>query len=238
MPMTLVQIVQEARGRLGQPIPANVSGNTDAGIVQCMGLLNEFLDDLVLRKYWQANVREAVWTASAVEDQGALDTLFPYGYEGMVDGTFFNRSNMLPIEGSMSAEEWANRKARSFSGPLPAFRIRGNHLLMNPPPPAGHTLAVEYFSNYFVYNAATTTYRKYWLKDDDTCTVNDTLPIAYLKWAWKRDKGLDYAEDFRKYEAMLEAKSLRDARPQTLSMDAQPFTVGPGIIVSPGSWMQ
>ena len=236
MPMNLLQIIQEARGRLGQSVPLNVQGNTDAGIVQCVGLLNEFVDDLALRKLWQANTREALWTATATESQGALDTLFPYGFEGLLADTFFDRTAILPVRGGLTAAEWANRKARAFSGPLPAFRIRGNELLLNPVPTAGHQLAVEYFSSYFVYSSVDTTYRRYWVKDTDTCTVSDTLPIAYLKWAWKRDKGLDYAEDFRKYESMLEVKSLRDARPPALSMEGEAMSMSPGVVVSPGSW--
>lgn len=234
MARTLVQIVQEARGRLGQPLPSNVIGNTDAGIVQCLGLLNEFLEDLVTRKMWSINVVETTWTATATESQGTLDTLFPFGFEGLVEDTFFDRSTMLPIRGSMDPQEWANRKARAFSGPLPAFRIRGGSLLMSPPPAAGHLLAVEYFSSYFVLNG--TTRKKTWTADDDVCVLDDALPVAYLKWAWKCAKGLDYAEDFRRYEMLLEAKNLRDARPQQLVMDGPTDNWGPGILVAPGSW--
>ena len=239
MPMTLLEIVQQTRGRLGQPVPASVAGNTDAGIVQTLGLLNEFLEDLVVRKYWQSNTREALITAVAAESQGPLATLFPYGYEGLIPDTFYNRTNQLPVDGGLSSADWAYRKARSMSGPLPAFRIRGNELLFNPTPTAGHVYAVEYFSSYFIYNPADPgpVYRKYWLKDTDTCTLDDALPMAYLKWAWKKEKGLDYAEDFRKYESMLEAKGMRDARPKSVDMSAAPYPAnGPGFVVSPGSW--
>ena len=234
MARTLVQIVQEARGRLGQPLPSSVIGNTDAGIIQCLGLLNEFLEDLQTRRMWSLNTMEATWTATAVEDQGSVDTLFPYGFEGMVEDTFFDRSTMLPIRGSMNPQEWANRKARAFSGPLPAFRIRNGHLLMNPPPAVNHVLAVEYFSSYFVKNG--TTLKKVWSADDDVCALDDNLPVAYLKWAWKCAKGLDYAEDFRRYEGLLESKALRDARPPQLVMDGPDDNWGPGILVAPGSW--
>jgi hypothetical protein len=235
--MNLLQIVQETRGRLGQPVPASVAGNTDAGIIQTLGLLNEFLEDLVTRKYWQSNTREALFTTVAAESQGPLSTLFPYGYEGLLVDTFFNRTNQLQVQGALSAQEWASRKARNFSGPLPAFRIRGNELLFSPTPPAGHTYAVEYFSSYFIYNSDTVpVYRKYWLKDTDTCLLDDSLPMAYLKWAWKKEKGLDYAEDFRKYESMLEAKSMRDGRPKAVNMDGSGSSMGPGVLIPAGSW--
>lgn len=236
MPMNLLQIVQETRGRLGQPVPASVAGNTDAGIVQTLGLLNEFLEDLVLRKYWQANVQEATFVSTATESQGNLETLFPYGFEGIISDTFFNRTNQLPVQGALTSAEWASRKARNMSGPLPAFRIRGNELLFSPIPTVGETYAVEYFSSFFVVGIDSVR-RKYWLRDTDMCTVDDALPIAFVKWAWKKEKGLDYAEDFRKYELMLEAKTMRESRPRVLSMaEDGANAAGPGVIVSPGSW--
>lgn len=236
MSMTLLQIVQQVRGRLGQPIPGSVAGNTDPGILQCMGILNEFLDDLSIRQFWQSNTREATFVATVAEDQGALGTLFPYGYEGLIPDTFYNRTTMLSVQGGLNAAEWSARKAMNMSGPLPAFRVRGNNLLFNPIPAAAQTFSVEYFSSYFVYNPSSVTYRKYWELDTDTCLLGDTLPMAYLKWAWRKEKGLDYAEDFRKYEALVATKGLRDKRPTSLSMDSSVGSVGPGVTVSPGSW--
>lgn len=236
MALSLLEIVQNTRGRLGQPVPASVAGNADPGIIQSLGLLNEFLEDLVLRKYWQANTVEATFVATATESQGTVDTLFPYGYEGLLPDTFYNRTSQLQIAGGLSAAEWQSRKATAATGPLTSFRIRRNELLFSPVPTAGETYAVEYMSSWFVYNATEATYRKYWLRDTDICTLDDALPMAYLKWAWKKEKGLDYAEDFRKYEAMLESKSLRERRLPDVSMDEESNNFAPGIIVSPGSW--
>lgn len=237
MPLTLLEIVQRARGRLGQPVPTSVAGNTDPSIIQTLGILNEFLEDLVLRQYWQSNTREAAITALAQEDQGFLSTLFPFGYEGLIPDTFFNRTNQLRCEGGLSAAEWSARKATSFSGPIPAFRIRGNSLLMNPIPVAGHTYTVEYFSSYFIYNDTDAVFRKYFLKDTDYCILDDALPMAFLKWAWKKEKGLDYAEDFRKYEMMLQSKVLRDKRSPAISLNGGSNDFAPGVLVSPGSWL-
>lgn len=236
MALTLLEIVQRARGRLGQPVPASVAGNTDPSIIQSLGILNEFLEDLTVRQYWQVNTREATFSAVATESQGRLDTLFPFGYEGLIADTFYNRTNQLQVEGALSPTEWAARKARNFTGPVPCFRLRGNELLLNPVPIAGHTYAVEYFSSFFVYNPTDLLYRKYFLKDTDICILDDSLPMAYLKWAWKKEKGLEYAEDFRKYEILVQSKGLREKRLPNISMDQVPDGYGPGILVSPGSW--
>ena len=238
MPMNMLQIVQAVRGRLGQPIPLSVAGNLDPGIIQMLGLLNEFVEDLETRSYWQANQLETTWVTTATENQGAVATLFPYGFCGIVPDTFFNRTSRLSIVGGIGAAEWAARKAMNFSGPLPNFRIRGNNLLLIPPPPAGQTYSLEYYSNFFVMNTVSgTVYRHYWLLDTDVCTVDDTLAIAYLKWAWRSTKGLDYAEDFRKYERLLATKAVREKTALALSMSGQTeASFGPGVLVSPGSW--
>lgn len=240
MPLNLLQIVRNVRGRLGQPLPASVAGNSDPGIIQCVGLLNEFLEDLVMRKQWQANCISTSFTITqAVENQGSVNTRFPFGYEGIVPDTFFNATKILAVRGSLSSAEWAARKAMNMTGPLPAFRIQNNNLLMNPAPTVGDVYQVEYYSDFFVVNNTNPlapVYKRYWELDTDECTVDDALPMAYLKWAWKAAKGQDYAEDFRKYEMMVSAKGQRDDQKMPISMSSADAGVQPGVFVSPGSW--
>lgn len=219
MALTLLQIVREHAGRQGLPVPAAVAGSTDGYARQAIGLLNEFCEDLNTRKLWEANTVEATWAATATESQGALATLAPRGYEGIVPGTVWDRTRKLRIEGGLSPEEWQFRKASQFTGPVTAFRIRGGQFLCNPIPSAGVTLAFEYYSSFFVYNAADVEYKSYWSKDGDTCTVDSALPVAYLKWAYKQSKGFDYAEDFARYERLLATKSARQDSPQTVAID-------------------
>lgn len=239
MAKNLLQIIQEVSGRLGQPIPASVAGSLDPQVIQFQGLLNEFVDDLETRSYWQSNEIETTWVTTADESQGSVDTLFPYGFCGIVPDTFFNRTNRLAIVGGLGSAEWAARKAMNFSGPLPNFRVRNNELLMTPAPPAGQTYALEYYSNFFIKNFADPglVYRHYWLKDTDVCTVDDTLAMAYLKWAWRAAKGLDYAEDFRRYERLIATKASREKTAMQLSMSGDTDRpIKPGVLVSPGSW--
>jgi len=241
MPNTLLQICQKFAGRQGLGLPASVAASSDPAVLQLKGLLEEFCDDLSTRKFWQATTIEATFTTVAAEDQGAISTLFPLGFEGVVRDTMFDRTQSLNVVGGVSADEWQARKAHNFSGPMYRFRIRRNRLLMNPAPAAGHVIALEYFSNYFIQGSdgspPVTTYRRYFESDTDICLVDDALPIAYLRWAWKKDKGLDYAEDFTTYERLLASKASKDARPQAVCLDSESHPAqGPGIIISPGSW--
>lgn len=236
MSLSLLEIVQRVRGRLGQPVPASVAGNADPSILQSLGLLNEFLEDLVIRRKWQANTQEASFISIATASQGKLDTLFPNGYRGILPDTFYNRTTQLQIDGGISAADWQSRQATRISGPIQSFRIRNNELLLSPIPAAGEVYACEYYSSFFIYNSVDLVYREYWLKDTDTCVLGSTLPMAYLKWAWKKEKGLEYAEDFRQYEMQVANLALVDSRPRTLTMNDHNCNFRPAILVSPGSW--
>lgn len=241
--MNLLQIVQEHARRQGLPQPTSVGGSKDGYALQAMGLLNEFNDDLNTRKMWQTNVRETTWNALPQESQGTLVSLAPFCYEGIVPGTLMQHAMRRLIE-VISPQEWQARKVSNVVGPYPAARLRGGELLMFPPPANGEVLSFEYYSSAFTYfpgragsGSMPPSYNRYWANDEDTSSVGPDLALAYLRWAWKREKGFDYAEDFAKYERMLVTKNARNLAPQVVDMGDYPRTVRPGIIVPEGSWV-
>lgn len=235
--MTMLSIIKSHCQRTGLVVPGSAQSSTDPQVVQMVGLLQEFCDDMTTRKAWQSNVIEATFVSVAAEDQGGIYTIAP-GMQEIILESFFDRTQRLPLLGGLGSAEWQGRKAFNFTGPLYDFRIRGGRLLFNPPLPAGHTIAFEYYSGYFantiVGGVSSTTL--YMTLDNDTCTLGDRLPTAYLRWAWKKEKGLDYAEDFAAYERMVSTHSARDARPQKVSMSDCDNGLQPGIFVPYGSW--
>lgn len=234
--MTMLTIIQDHCGRTGLPVPAGAQSSSDPQVAQMVGLLREFCDDMVTRKAWQTNQREATFTSLAAEDQGSIQLLAPYGFEGIFQETLYDRTQKLPILGGMDAAEWQGRKTLSFSGPLYQFRLRGDRLLFVPALPAGHTIAFEYYSSYFAVAADGITYQQYLINDTDRCTLGDRLPTAYLRWAWKKEKGFEYAEDFAAYERLVATKSARDASPQSVNLGRAEEGMRPGIVVPYGNW--
>jgi len=241
--MNLLQIVREHARRQGLPLPSSVASALSGYPQRALGLLNEFCDDLNTRKAWQTNLRQAEWAATATESQGSLSVLAPYSYEGIVPGTTYAHSQQRLME-VLSPQEWQARRVCDFVGPYPAYRLQGGEFLVNPVPQAGETFSFEYYSSAFVYfpgiagtNSQPPVYRRYWENDLDTSTVGADLAIAYLRWAWKKEQGFDYAEDFAKYERMLFTKSVRNDSPQSVRMDGIPTVVSrPGIVVPEASW--
>ena len=236
MPMTLLQLVQAAADRLAQPRPVGVIGVADATTRQWLGLANEYLDDLVTRKLWERNQRQVLHTALPTVDQGSIDDICPEGFSGIMAASMFNRTTQLPVDGSLTSSEWQVRQTLRLTGPLPQFRVQNNRFLLYPAPTAGHIYAWEYYSSWFVQSADGTTRRQYWLADTDTNTISDPAAIAWLKAAWKRDKGFDYAEDMAAYERLIAIRGQRDDAPADLDMSGGPMQRLPGVIVPIGSW--
>ena len=234
--MSLLTIVQYVAGRTNVPVPATVYGNTDPLIVQMMRLLEEEGNDLARRHPWQGITFEATHTSLAAEDQGALATIATNGYRDIKNGTFWDRTNKLPILGPLSDQEWQTFKGMATTGPRYWFRIRGGKLLINPVPAAGYTWAFEYISKNWILGVDGTSYRQYFLLDTDTILIPEDLVLMGLRWRWKKEKGLDYAEDYETYERQVKDAMGADGGKRTLCMDGSVRRPQPGIFVSDMSW--
>src|SRR5580765_2705054 len=134
--MSVLSVIATVCGRTNVPVPTTVLGNTDTQIVQMLRLLEEEGNDLAQRGDWNALTYEATLTTLAAEDQGAITAIATNGFRTYKNGTFWDRTNKLPILGPLSDSEWQTRKAMTFTGPRYQFRFRGNHILVNPTPTA------------------------------------------------------------------------------------------------------
>lgn len=239
--MNLKEVVQEFCRRQNLPIPNSVVSNTDSGVRQMWGLLNELIDDLLARQRWQANTREVTWNTTAAQDQGDIRTIGSpavKGFQGIVPDTFFNRTSRLPVYGPLGPEDWARLQANSgLTGIGLNYRIRNNKMLLTPTPAAGQTLAFEYYSDFFLDTSASdVTPVRYWTTDDNVLAISDTLPILWLRYAWRKTKGLDYAEEFRLYEQAVNSLGSRQETSGTLSMSGgNSSKVAAGIIIPIGA---
>jgi len=233
--MTLLEIVQEFCRRQGLPVPSAVVSLGDDQLTQIVGLANEICEDLD-RFSWTQLVREASWTATGAEDQGAMSVLAPFCCSSILNETIYNRTTRLPIYGPVSARQWQADKALFAASPTHEYRIFGGHLYITPAPPDTDHLAFEYRSSAVVYNANDNAYKPYFTKDDDEFLLPPPLLLRGLRWRWKAEKGFPYAEDFRLYETAVADANGRDGGHKTLTMDGCDRPVGPGIVVQPGNW--
>ena len=234
--MDVLHLIQEFAVRTGIPKPTYVIGNSDPQVAQLLGLLNEAIDYIIQRFQWQPLIRQAVFTSIDGEDQGNIGVLAGAGFRYIVNDTLMNRTLRLPIFGPIGAQRWAALKTLPNSGPFYKYRISANRLLFNPPGVAGHTIAFEYYSADAVLNFEGLLPHHSPTADTDYINFYDDIILSCLRWKWKYEKGLDYAEDLRAFEEILNNTKARDGSKPVLSMDGSTDGFRPGIYVPSGNW--
>lgn len=232
--MNLLQLVQTFCTRTGVTPPATLTGANDQQIQQILALLGAILEDLT-DENWTGLSQEAVFTTTGAESQGLLTVLAPNGFQFILPETLFDRTLRLPLYGPLSAEDWQAFKALPTSGPFYKYRVARGELLFSPVPPNDHTCAFEYQSS-FIVQSADGTAKPLPTADTDVFNVPDKVILAGLRWQWKYEKGLEYAEDFRRYETFRNNAKSRDGTKPTLSLSAHHARPQPGIFVPAGNW--
>ncbi len=236
--MSMLTVVQHFCRRTGLPSPTTVLGTNDERIVQIQALLEEEGNELSQRGPWQGIVFEASHTTLAQEDQGAIATIAPNGFRYIKNDTIWDRTDRLPVLGPMDDKEWQAVKAVVVTGPRYRYRIRGGRLLANPNPPASHSWYFEYASQNWILGVDGTTYKQYFTLDTDNILLPETLVLMGLRWRWKKEKSLEYAEDFRTYEMQVKNALGRDGGKPRLYADGEAWRgPKPGIFIPDGSWI-
>jgi hypothetical protein len=123
-----------------------------------------------------------------------------------------------------------------MSGPYSEYRIRGNALLFDPAPAAGHSCYFEYISACWCTDSTGGTYRRNVSSDTDELLLDDEAMLAGLEWRWLRKKGLSYAEEFSSYELIVSNLITADGTKARLQMDGETGGPRPGIVVPSGNW--
>lgn len=233
--MTILELVQRFCRRTGIPVPTSVVGSTDSQILQALALVEEDVNDLAVRHDWQALLKQGTHTTLASEDQGDISTIAP-GFRYIVNESMWDQTLRLPVLGPLDSKEWQALKSVFVNGPRYQFRFRGNHLLVNPAPVAGHTWLFEYVSKYAILDTNGTTTKEFFTADTDTFLLPDDLHLLGLRWRWLREKGLDYAELFETYEFQVKDAMGRDGGAPRVSMDEPRRAGKPGIYIPQGNW--
>jgi hypothetical protein len=64
----------------------------------------------------------------------------------------------------------------------------------------GELITFNYYSSFWISNAARTVFSQTFTADDNFCLINEDTIMKGALWRWKASKGLDYAEEMRAYE--------------------------------------
>lgn len=235
--MTALSIVQRHCQANALSVPTGLVGSTDSGVVQFLALLNDVIQEIVQESKFNVITYETVFTVIAAEDQGAMETLAPYGYQFAYFETFYDRTLRRALYGPLNETEWQQIKAIPNPGPFYKFRIRQDHLLINPAPTAPlSTIAFEYASSYAVVSNAGTP-KALVSEDTDNFVFPENILYRGLAFYWKRAKGLPYQSDEVQYYNLLNNYIARDKVKRRINVaDPYPKDLSPGIFVPSGNW--
>jgi hypothetical protein len=233
MALTCLQIIQSACKRIGILSPNAAVTATDQQIIQLVALAEEEGQELATRYNWETLQTEATFTTVAAQVQTTLAATAP-GFDYIINDTIWNRTLRRPVYGPKSQQDWQQDKANQINGPFNSFRIIADAINFYPNPVAGQTCAFEYQSRNWVSTSGGTS--ETWTADSDTPRIDGQLIVLGVIWRWKAAKGLDYAEDYAKYERRVSDAMGRDAGKATLNMSGGSWEIQPVVLVPRGSW--
>jgi hypothetical protein len=129
---------------------------------------------------------------------------------------------------------WLENKIRGFKLIYGQWTMLGGQLQIMPAPAAAETISFYYLSNLLVTASGGAT-KALFDQDTDTFRLPERLLTLDLVWRWRRQKGLDYAEDMRNFEIAFAEESGREkgsrmlavGRPRSRYGAATPY---PGVI--------
>ena len=194
------QICQRVLRAIGLPVPTSMSSSTDTLAVQMWSLLTELGQELLAEHQW--TFKEKVFTITTVP--GTLIYDFPVDFQRFIDATGWNNTNRLPLQGPLTAQEWALLTARNLGGTTIAlqFKIFNGKVQFYYVPTTACTVQITYVSRGWVQDALDPLVFKDTMENDaDICLYDPRLMVAMLRWRWRRAKGFnttDLEEEFVK----------------------------------------
>jgi len=119
----------------------------------------------------------------------------PTDFGSMIDQSFWNRTNTMPVGGPLSAQEWQYLKARATGVVFTVlFRPYQNTIQLYPDTdtPGGYDLYYQYRSTYWVaVTGSTTPTKSAPTVNSDVILFDPNLVMRGLKLAFLRAKGFD-----------------------------------------------
>lgn len=217
----LLTMIQQAMLRQGQASPGTVIINSDTGVQQRVALLQDIGDELAERYTWQTLNQPAQIICDGVT------TLFPLpsAWGGLSEGQQLQSTAFptLPVLGPITNEQLAMFKALPVAPLQPVWRIIDNKFEFFPAPAATEVYNYNYYLSNWI-TSATGTPQAAWQADTDVSLIDEKVLVSGLEWRWLKSKGLDYSEEFRRYEMRLGRAAGRSDNARETAMSSRRLT--------------
>lgn len=159
---------------------------------------------------------------------GQTTYALPSDFYSFMTQTFWDRAFRWQLLGPLDAQEWQVLKSGiSPTGPRRRFRVMNNQFVIDPVPgfsssDNGSPEVFEYYSNAWCQSTGGTagTLQTVWAADTDNYCLDDECLTLGIIWRYKRAKGLDYSEERRTYDLLVERTESRDGGARNLPLNA------------------
>lgn len=213
--MTVLSAIQKAAPYIGQEeLPSYVYSSTDPDIVELGLLANRVARDIAESYDWQ--VLKTLATITGNGTTTAFD--FEDDYERMLKkGNLWSSRLDRPYSPITDSDRWLEYQVRDFQPTIGMWTIYGNQIHFMPAPTSGETLKYWYISNLIV-SPETGDNKATFTLDSDVFLLNENLLTLGMKYQWRSDNGLQYAQEKDDYETLLDRLITADKGPRVLTM--------------------
>jgi hypothetical protein len=208
-------VINQALVEIGLTNVSDPFADSDANVKQMCWLLKSLGKKLIHAKMdmpWGHLRKEHSFTT--VANQGTYS--LPSDYHNMIDQTWWNRTNRLPVGGPVSPQEWQYLKGRIVGVVFNVlFRpiTRSIELYPNTNTPAGFNIVFEYCSSYWVSRAGApdTAVSDAPSYSSDLVWFDPLLLVAGLKLDFLKAKGFDTTAAQQDFNAILDSAKSADS---------------------------
>lgn len=219
--LTLLQICEEAMEGTGITAPsAIVSGDDTAQ--QLLRLANTAGDFVAKAGDWQGLITEANFTVVDTDVQVTIASEWA-DIRKIIDNSMWNRTQQCRVHGPLSSQAWQRVKATSVAPARLFYRIRGGQILLIGNRIAADTIYFEYVSKNWVSNAAGNSFSNRFAVDTDFPRFDDKALMLELRWRFRAEKGLEYAEQMRDAQEYVAERLANDKPAETLNLSPGRF---------------
>ncbi len=212
--MSLLTLCQKAARKLALDVPSAIVGSTNAQTLLLLEMAQDEGKALAKRHTWQALTAEKTFVTIAA---AAQTTSIPSDFRTLINESIFNRTRNRRVAGPIAPEEWQLIQSSLVTRVDPAYRIRGDVMLLTPTPPAGETVAYEYISKNWCQSSGGTAQSE-WLADTDTGKLDEDVMALGVEWRFRSNRGIEFSDLQLEYERQVTDLIIRDGSRKRLSM--------------------
>lgn len=213
---TAAQIIEDAAVECGLSRPADVYASTDSAIVQMRQLLTTCGQELLTSFEWPHLIREYTIT-TGLADTGEYTLPSDFGY--MIEQTGWNRTDQERLIGGLTPQIWQYLLAQTTDPITVSFRMAEGEFWVYPQPPvSGLTIAFEYVTLGWVYDADGVTLQDHPDANSDVIRYNPLMMRQMLKLRFLEARGFETGKAEDRFAATYERVTGRAVSSPVLQM--------------------